>query len=120
MAAGDRTPGRRREDVLYRGDPDDVQPGDYWRYVDEDGVPKVAKGSLEAAAAVGNLTGGIWGIVTPNGRRGTLVLHTVREHEDGTITVAPGDGSSNSILTSGHDDRPEWHGYIDRGVWSEV
>lgn len=120
MAAGDTAPGRRREDVRYAGYPDDVQPGDYWRYVDEDGKPKVAKGSLEAAAALGNLTGGIWGIVTPNERHGHLVVHTVREHEDGTISVAPGDGSTNSILCSAVGDRAGWHGYIDHGVWREV
>ncbi len=40
--------------------------------------------------------------------------HTVREHEDGTISVRPGDGSSNSILVIGHDSE-QWHGYIEHG-----
>lgn len=47
---------------------------------------------------------------------GNLELHTVREHEDGTISVRPGDGSSNSILISGSRGR-KWHGYIEHGIW---
>jgi hypothetical protein len=41
----------------------------------------------------------------------------VREHEDGTISVLPGDGSSNSILVSRRD--KSWHGYIRHGVFEE-
>jgi hypothetical protein len=41
----------------------------------------------------------------------------VREHEDGTISVRPGDGSSNSILITGHDGE-QYHGYIECGVWT--
>lgn len=65
-----------------------------------------------------NLTGGVWGIVTPDGRYGMLSVHTVREHEDGTISVRPGDGSSNSILVAGGPEGGQWHGYIEHGVWS--
>lgn len=111
--------GRRLPDELYCRIPDDAQPGDFWRYVDEDGVPKVAKGDLEAARAVGNLTGGVWGCMDPLGGLGTLVLHTVREHDDGMITVAPNDGSSNSILID-RGNGQVWHGYIDHGVWRSV
>lgn len=39
----------------------------------------------------------------------TLRLHTVVEHEDGTITVTP------SILV--RNNTTEWHGYLERGVW---
>ena len=48
-----------------------------------------------------------------------LTMHTVREHEDGTISVRRGDGSSNSILVSR---RPEekWHGYIEHGVFEQI
>lgn len=111
--------GCRRPDTLYSEIPHPwPQPGDYWRYVDENGEPKVSHGSMEASIAVGNLTGGIWGFCAPNGAIGTMSLHTVREHEDGTISVRPGDGSSNSILVTGSSG-PEWHGYIDHGIWEE-
>lgn len=92
------------------------EPGDYWRHVRPDGSSMVAEG----APGNGNLTGGVWGICAPNGAIGTLMRHTVREHEeDGTISVRPGDGSSNSILIGWGDVR-QWHGYIEHGVWSEV
>jgi hypothetical protein len=39
-------------------------------------------------------------------------VHEVEEHEDGTITVEPRPGNSNSILSP-----KGWHGYIDHGVW---
>jgi hypothetical protein len=65
-----------------------------------------------------NLTGTVWGVIDPVGRYGMLSVHTVREHEDGTISVRPGDGSSNSILISGGSETAEpWHGYIEHGVW---
>lgn len=62
-----------------------------------------------------NLTGKVWAVVTPNGLIGLLAAHTVREEDDGSITVKPGDGSSNSILVS--DGTESWHGYITRGLW---
>jgi hypothetical protein len=40
-------------------------------------------------------------------------LHTIVEHEDGTITVSP------SILVTGSHGK-QWHGYLERGVWREV
>jgi hypothetical protein len=65
-----------------------------------------------------NLTGTVWEIVAPDTGFGvaTLFHHTVREEEDGTISVRPGDGSSNSILVTGAHDT-EWHGYIEHGEW---
>jgi hypothetical protein len=42
----------------------------------------------------------------------------VREEDDGTISVRPGDGSSNSILLSGAFGKT-WHGYIEHGEWSK-
>ncbi len=90
--------------------PEDPQPGDYWRCLRSDGSP------CKVGSEKGNLTGGVWGIYPPRGGIGHLIHHTVREHEDGTISVRPGDGSSNSILVSGSGD---WHGYIERGVWQE-
>lgn len=102
--------GRRREDVLLGDLPDDPQPGDYWKYVDRGGAPL-------RSAEQGNLTGTVWGICAPRGGIATLTKHTVREHEDGTISVRAGDGSSNSILISKGTEQL-WHGYIERGVWS--
>lgn len=96
--------------------PADVQPGDFWRYVTAEGEPVKAG---DDAQERGNLTGGVWGVYAPRGGIGTLRLHTVREHEDGTISVRPGDGSSNSILQSAIGTGEGWHGYIERGVWSE-
>jgi hypothetical protein len=59
--------------------------------------------------------------MSPDGNgMGTLMIHTVRENDDGTITVAAGDGSSNSILHGGGAQNKEWHGYIDHGVWNPV
>lgn len=53
-----------------------------------------------------------WWCITPNGLYGNLSAHSVTEHEDGTITVAP------SILVTGHD--RSWHGYLEKGVWRNV
>lgn len=76
-----------------------------------------------------NLTQTTWAIVAPNGLKGQLTQHTVREEDDGSITVKPGDGSSNSILVTGvvypegwepgDSELPtlSWHGYITRGLW---
>lgn len=117
MAPGTLSPGRRREDTVFADLPEDIQPGDYWRYLDrETGEPMECSADQRAR---GNLTGGVWGLSAPNGAGlGLLMLHTVREHEDGTATIAHGDGSSNSVLVSGGD--VSWHGFMDRGVWREV
>lgn len=95
---------------------DDLRPGDYWKNLDRDtGEPRVVSNPS-------NLTGLCWTVIAPgpDGMKliANLELHTVREHEDGTISVRPGDGSSNSILVTR---RPEesWHGYIEHGVWNE-
>jgi hypothetical protein len=47
-----------------------------------------------------------------------LSIHTVREEDDGTISVRPGDGSSNSILIKYRAEPTWWHGYIEHGVWN--
>lgn len=106
--------GRRRDDTPFGRIPPDVEPGDYWKYLDSEG------GQPLVVNEPGNLTGTAWGFYAPNGCGiGTLMKHTVREHEDRTATIAPGDGSSNSVLIS----RPNggsWHGYLDHGVWNEA
>jgi len=95
--------------------PEDVQPGDYWKVVDEEGE------AISLKDAPTNLTGQWWHVVDPLGGHGNLMNHTVREHEDGMISVRPNDGSSNSILIT--QPRPDgdirWHGYIEHGVWTE-
>jgi len=99
--------GRRREDSPHVGDlPDDIQPGDYWKVL--------ALTSPEPS----NLTGTCWYVVAPETGFGVALLtrHTVREEVDGTISVRPGDGSSNSILVTGAHGKT-WHGYIEHGEW---
>ena len=90
---------------------DEIQDGDYWKVLDPDTQEPVRSN------ARGNLTHTVWMFRGPNGTGfGTLSLHTVREEDDGTISVRPGDGSSNSIL-QGRGDKT-WHGYIEHGVWT--
>lgn len=103
--------GRRREDLPLDRFHDDIQPGDYW---------KISNRTSENSQ---NLTGTCWYVAAPMGdvegyALGRLENHTVREEEDGTISVRPGDGSSNSILITGHNNY-SWHGYIEHGVWDE-
>lgn len=117
--------GRRRPDTPHDSLPDDIQPGDYWKVIDK------SNGMPARSDAPSNLTGEVWYVAAPTGRNlnadkpdlserwyllANLTQHTVREHEDGTISVRPGDGSSNSILVTR---RPEerWHGYIEHGEW---
>jgi len=82
---------------------------------------------------------GAWAICTPNGRVGSIAKHTVVEHEDGTITVSPSilvyaipghyyatDERARLVKSHGEDyvqswerGRPEWHVFLERGVWRE-
>lgn len=111
--------GRRLEDTVEGSFPlayDDLKPGDYWKVLREDtGEPAVSE-------APSNLTHGVWYVIAPGPRSDAkmiarLTLHTVREHDDRTISVRPGDGSSNSILVTRRPDE-SWHGYIEHGVWN--
>jgi hypothetical protein len=106
--------GRRRPDTP-RGDlPQDIRPGDFWKVLVRDGSrPRIEH-------HYGKLTEECWYVAAPMSygfALGNLERHTVREHEDGTISVAPGDGSSNSILITGHHGE-QYHGFIDQGVWT--
>lgn len=85
-----------------------MEPGDYVKVLNFPGTPPAS-----------NLTGTTWYAVTPNGLTANLNAHTVREEDDGSISVKPGDGSSNSILVSHRtpDGTTSWHGYITRGLW---
>lgn len=90
MSAGDRTPGRRKQ---------------------QENPPNI--GVLEPGEYLRDALTGHWYGCTPNGHLAGLAKHQVAEHEDGTITVAP------SILVS-NAEGPLWHGYLERGVWREV
>jgi len=65
------------------------------------------------AGDYGKDSDGFWICRTPNGHLGSLVNHTVVEHEDRTITVSP-----SILVTNGEGQL--WHGYLERGVWREV
>lgn len=98
---------------------DELQAGDLWKYVGHDGVPLSAASLYPNSDMSGNLAGGVWGFMSPDGNGiGTLALHTVREHDDGTVSIRPGDGSSNSVLHSGGPGGLTWHGYVDHCVWT--
>lgn len=115
--------GRRLPDTRFGELPlplDDLQPSDIWKYVHEDGTPVLAAAMYPKVDMSGNLTGGVWGFYSPDGNGiGTLSLHTVREEDDGTVSIRPGDGSSNSVLHSGGAQGKTWHGYVEHNVWSE-
>lgn len=61
---------------------------------------------------------GIWLAVTPDGKDFYMNKnHTFKVEEDGSLTVSP------SILVKRYASspgKPEWHGYLERGVWWEV
>lgn len=107
--------GRRRPDTRRDRLPRNPKPGDYWKVLD------AGTGKPAHSDAPTNLTGTVWEIVAPDTGFGvaTLAVHTVREHDDGTISVRPGDGSSNSILVTGAHGKT-WHGYIDHGKWERA
>jgi hypothetical protein len=90
---------------------DDLQPGDYWR------VANRHTGEPMRSAEPSNLTGTCWHIVSPlGGGVGLLMKHTVREEDDGTISIRRDDGSSNSVAittAAGY-----WHGFVEHGVWT--
>jgi len=101
--------GRRRPDAHVGDLPPDIQPGDYWRAL------------IEPSPEPSNLTGLCYYVVAPEPGFGVALLtrHTIREEDDGTISVRPGDGSSNSILVHGAHGKT-WHGYIEHGEWRPV
>ena len=107
MKRTDEMRGRRLPDWEFTGASNmpKMEPGDYMKVLNHIGKPGPT-----------NLTGEFWYVMTPNGILGNLGNHTVREEDDGSITVAPGDGSSNSILV-GRGEGKTWHGYITRGLW---
>lgn len=117
--------GKRLEDVKFGELPVGCEePGTYWKYLSRKNpgqsmnVNEIKLNEPPEVVAK-NLTGTVWGYHSPDGGGlGTLMIHTVREEEDGTISVRAGDGSSNSILHHGSANRT-WHGYMEHGVWNE-
>lgn len=101
--------GRRLPDIPFPDVHADAEPGDYWKNTGLDLGDHFPT----------NLTRTVWGFRAPNGGFGHLQKHTVRENEDGTITVAAGDGSTNSVLFQ-NGVGEIWHGYIDHGEWNSV
>lgn len=115
---------------------DEIEPGSYWKMLNcRDGEPLNVHTLQDQAwwnntgvydtKFDENLTGTVWSYKDPNGKYGMMSIHTVREEDDGTISVRPGDGSSNSILNEWIvTDRPDlsstWHGYIEHGAWREL
>jgi hypothetical protein len=108
------TQGRRRTDTTEGDLPEEIQVGDYWKILDASGAPKQSTYPT-------NLTGTCWHLAVPLGcgddaySLANLIAHTVREHDDGTISVLPGDGSSNSILVTRRPGQT-WHGFVRNGV----
>lgn len=109
---GFRLPDTREDEI-----PDGIGIGAYWKVLwpDSSGLPKTV-------ISPGKLTEDCWRLVVPLGGGfgiANLDNHTVREHEDGTISVLPNDGSSNSILVSKSANGPSWHGFVYAGVLRE-
>jgi hypothetical protein len=81
-----------------------------------DGVDVFAAGDYGRLEVGAERKRWVWHARPPRGHVGSLANHTVTEHEDGTITVAP------SILIRSTDDDGSpivWHGHLERGVWRE-
>jgi hypothetical protein len=91
---------------------DEMAEGDIFKVLLPSGEPDRSKSPT-------NLTGFVWCFKAPGGAIGFLTKHTVREHDDGTVSVRQGDGSSNSILIQ-NPNYPTWHGYIDHNEWKET
>jgi hypothetical protein len=94
----------------------DLEPGDF----------------IKRHLTIDNVEHDAWWFCSPTGNIGRLVMpfdspnhHHIEEHEDGMITVVTQpvselwpEGNSNSILSVG--EHPEWHGWIEHGVWVSV
>lgn len=74
-------------------------------------IPQPGGFQLLKPGEYGKWTDGHWCGCTPNDHGCNFRAHSVTEHEDGTITVAP------SILVTGGRGEELWHGYLERGVW---
>lgn len=45
---------------------------------------------------------------------GSLKNHAITEHDDGTITAAP-----SIFFNMNYSHLPQWHGYLEHGIWRE-
>lgn len=79
---------------------DELEPGDYGRATN---------------LATQGRPSGWWQVRAPDGSQGSLSpnLHTVVEHDDGSITVTPSIDFSQRRSNG-------WHGYLERGTWRSV
>jgi hypothetical protein len=66
--------------------------------------------------AYAKLPNGDWAIHPPGGHYGTISpsVHTITEHDDGTVTMSP------SILYHASGTFEGWHGYLEKGVWRRI
>jgi hypothetical protein len=101
---------------------DDPQPGDYGKVTDPDGVEHWFNWP-PGAEHPGVLKIGVeWTKDTPDGNLG--LFHQVIEHEDGTITVQPSILQRGVVqqvnVKPGAINSPEWHGFLERGVWRDA
>lgn len=99
--------GRRREDGT---PPYELEPGDYTK--------------MHTTNSAETESWEVWFVRTPDGSASFYLAnehdrdrngrcHHVEEHEDGTISVLPQPGNSNSIMAPGE----KWHGFLRRGEW---
>lgn len=95
--------------------PEDARPGDYWLVTNDEG-------ELLQVNSPGNLTKLRMNFIPPQDEPGsgyaTLGKHTIRVEADGTCSVRPNDGSSNSIACT--TQFGYWHGYLYHGYWTPV
>ena len=71
-----------------------------------------------------------WWLRAPSGALGSIdpALHTVTEHEDGSITVVPSLSFERTWvrpetcppLNFGYSPSTWWHGWLQHGVWREA
>jgi hypothetical protein len=111
--------------------PDGFEPTKDW-------LAKLGASRLEdLSGGYGKDSSGAWCVVTPNGRYGSVAKHTVVEHEDRTITVSPSilvyatppvvytpEDRARVVELAGEEYAqkwekgfPEYHGFLERGVW---
>lgn len=111
--------------------PDGCEPSTEW--YQRLGIKELPAGSY------GKDSHGVWCVMTPNGRYGSLAKHDVVEHEDGTISVSPSilveaipprtysaEERARLVALTSEDyaqewerGKPAWHGFLERGVWRE-
>jgi hypothetical protein len=103
VAAGETLEGARLPDAVMG------EPGPGWEAWEPPAAPgsymRVRSGSIELIY-----------VVHPDGHAGSIgpQHHTWTWHADGTVTVSP------SIVTTHAEHGHDWHGFLKRGVWSEV